>query len=692
MKRSVVVVLVYLLISTMLTGVFYLFVRDWELEKNHNLAGDKLLSAISVVRSKIKKFDALPFLLSKQIDVGELLKQPNLKNLYRVRRYLEQTNLIAGSAALIILDHNGEVAAYSNWREAPENFSSFYVDSPFFKQAVNGEQGSGVWLADKQAPWFYFSAPIYQNKAFVGAAVVRLDVARLLSDLSIDGDFFITDRKDQLIFSNNQRLTTQALRQKQSFRYLESSDDLSVRIFQTQRGKSFLWRQVMLDDTQWRIGVLTALTALEKARWSTLALFTVFLIIGLIGMYLREYRSKKRSQDLVISARIESEARGRYIINTAQSGLITLDSHGRITFINPLVMRYFGLSLTLVLHQPIATLFVQLEKFLPLKRVLDNIPLQKFSSLSSFEAIAKRSDGSTFPVLFSIKKMRDQPEAEYLVTLVDITQRKRLEQRLKEMNESLESKVLLRTKALEEAQGELVRSEKLAALGRMSTAIVHDLNQPLTAIRTYLAIIEKVGDNPSAIAEYLGSLNQLVDNMAAITSQLKMFAYSKPNGGQCIDLTSCIERTITGIKPLLDKNAIDLQFKPLLDGQKVLIEADEMRITQMMTNLIHNTLDAFSDSDREQFKRLSVQLVTEESCIIIVVNDNAGGADAEQLPFLFDPFYTTKDIGLGLGLGLSIVKSIVVDLGGTISVENKDAGLCFCIKFTRIESESLLAE
>ncbi|OUS39464.1 hypothetical protein A9R01_01420 ['Osedax' symbiont bacterium Rs2_46_30_T18] len=682
-KRSAIVVCCYLLFSIALSWLSYFYLLEQGLQRTGQQNSNALLNTITDVRAAINKYRALPFILSKQLDVRELLVRPSLKNLHRVQRHLEQTNLIAGSAALLILDRSANIAAYSNWRETSGKKQLTYSHSPFFQQAIKGEHGSGVWLGDEQVPWFYFSAPIYHLNALIGVAVIRIDVAKTLQELAIRESFFIADEQDQLIFSNLPHFASNDL-SAANITTATLTNGLALN-FLVLGQRNYLLQQVTLDDTGWKIGIVTRVKVANRALLSAMVLFAGCLILGLLGMYLREYRSKKRSQAQVVAAQLESETRGRYIINTAQSGLVTLDAKGRITFINPLVMHQFGYSLEALIEQPLAKLIADIEGHPSLQQLLDTIGRETFKPITNLEVTAVRVDNSFFPVMLSIQQMRQQPRAEYLVTLIDISKRKRLEQRLKEANESLESKVFQRTQALQEAQVELIRAEKMAALGKMSTAIVHELNQPLTAFRNYLAIIDKVRTQPQAIAERLVSLHHLVDNMAAITSQLRMFAYSNPGSNQQVNLASCIRSSLAIMQPALSEAEIICQLNVDPKAQTAKVSGDAARFEQVVNNIMQNAMDAMAEN--QQPKTLQFTLSVHNDQLLLSIADNGGGVAHEQLSHLFDPFYTTKAIGLGLGLGLSIVKSIVTDLGGSIVAKNKDAGLEFSLTLPLYRSE-----
>lgn len=688
-RRFIITIFVFISIS--LSYLSYFYVRDWGLGAAQDYTSSQLLNTVTAVRSALNKFHVLPSLIAKQRDVQGLLLAPSEQHLQRVREYLEQTNVIAGSATMLVLDSSGNIAAQSNWRNLALGKRINYANSRFFRQSLSGEQSSGVWFGEDKGVWFYFSSPIYQRQQLVGVAVVRIDVAKTLEGTVTREDFYLTDQSDHLVYASfnadkHLALTNQppfALTGAQGARLQASHlqtllDGTQLQVLD-QGEHSYLVQQVLLDDTQWNIGVLTALKVAKTARWSSFAVFSGCIVLGLLMMYIREWRAKKRSQLQVVAAQLASEARGRHIINTTQSGLITLDARGKITFINPLVMQQFGISLSNVVNQPLAILFDQLPSFTSLKRVLDNLAdpsASNFSPLTGYEVIAKRSDHSIFPALLSIKQMRAKPVAEYLVTLVDITKRKQLERSLKDINESLEDKVRRRTIALENTQTELLKAEKMAVLGRMSTAIVHEINQPLTALRNYLAILAKVKAQPQLIDQPLDALNHLVDNMAAITQQLKMFAYARNAPSEPVDLIAATASVLQLMTPQISHSGV--QVRSHFCQTSCIVLGDRTRLEQVLNNLFANALDAMLDK-RDKVLEIIIEQVDDNA--LLTISDSGGGVEQGQLVTIFEPFYTTKDMGMGLGLGLSIVKNIVTDLNGNISACNTDNGLKFTLSF-----------
>jgi C4-dicarboxylate-specific signal transduction histidine kinase len=260
------------------------------------------------------------------------------------------------------------------------------------------------------------------------------------------------------------------------------------------------------------------------------------------------------------------------------------------------------------------------------------------------------------------------------VTLIDISRRKRLEQALREANESLEQKVVARTRALEEAQAELVQAGKLAALGRMSASVVHELNQPMTAMRTYFAIAEKQLDNPDALVRNLRQQQQLLDRMALITGQLKTFAYRKPERIEPVSLVQVMTQVLRLFRGRFEELALQLHFEPPQPDIK--IAGDAARYEQVMINLIKNSCDAMSTRPGEHHLWIIAGMVADDR-LQLDVRDNGPGIDPEHRNQLYEPFFTTKEVGHGLGLGLAIVHSILRDLGGSIETLEQAEGACF---------------
>lgn len=641
--------------------------RDWALASLHAQGADRLLSSISQMRLVLSQYNYLPFLVAQNTDVHRLL-QPDAKNQATVNRVLEQVNLVAGSTALFVLDREGQPLAYSNWREPLAHPRSPERNARYFAQALAGEQGLELrFNAETGIASLYMSAPIYTDR-LAGVAVMRLDMPQLRKQLSIDYPLVVQSKQSELIFGTvpDWPLEPQAPLQLGEGRELQL-----VSLNQQQ----WIMQQVQLDDLGWQVAVLTDIRpAITQSRTLVGAILAVGVALALLLLYLRETRHKKRLQQERMRERARSEAQQRDIINTAQVGLIHIDRSGRIELINPMGMQIFGVSVELIRHRPVVEFLEKGFDARPLRAALDALGTDRFQPLTGLEVVGQRADGSAFPMMISIRQMARHPELGYLVTIIDISRRKRLEQALREANESLEQKVAERTRALEEAQAELVQAGKLAALGRMSASVVHELNQPMTAMRTYLAIAERLLEQPEALTRNLKQQEQLLDRMALITGQLKTFAYKKPERIEPVSLHQVMTQVLQMFRGRFDE--LELQLKYQAPDSDLRVAGDNARYEQVMINLIKNACDAMASQSGEHRLWIGIQDISEQ-LVVLEVRDNGPGIAPENRPQLFEPFFTTKEVGQGLGLGLAIVSSILRDLGGEIQVVDTEQGACF---------------
>ncbi|HYQ38551.1 MAG TPA: ATP-binding protein [Pseudomonas sp.] len=261
--------------------------------------------------------------------------------------------------------------------------------------------------------------------------------------------------------------------------------------------------------------------------------------------------------------------------------------------------------------------------------------------------------------------------------LLWLQQRRRLA-RLRAQNQAeLERMVEQRTAALRTAQDGLVQAAKLAALGQMSAALAHELNQPLTAQRMHLASLRLLLDSGrhAEAGQALQRLDALLERMAALTGHLKTFARQSPGGlRERVDLAHVVDQAVQLLEPRLRQTPVDLQ---LALTRPAWTRGDAIRLEQVLVNLLRNALDACA---RQPAPRIAVRLAARDGQWQLEVADNGGGIAAEHLGCVFDPFFTTKPVGEGLGLGLAVSYGIVGELGGSLSVANQDDGACFTLR------------
>lgn len=238
--------------------------------------------------------------------------------------------------------------------------------------------------------------------------------------------------------------------------------------------------------------------------------------------------------------------------------------------------------------------------------------------------------------------------------------------RIRDMNKQLALEIEERKRTeqeLREAQEELVQAGKLAALGEMATAVAHELNQPIAAIKTYIASCRlmlnrnKLDDLPPN----LNKISDLGDRMAKVTGQLKSFVRKSSNKKSEFDLRQAINESLTLMKHQFQVEACELQLD--MPDEPVLIIGDRVRLEQVLINLFRNALDSMQDTKQAL---IGVTLSTEGDKARIHVWDNGPGISEDIGKRLFEPFVTSKKEGVGLGLGLSISYKIIKDMDGDI--------------------------
>lgn len=240
-------------------------------------------------------------------------------------------------------------------------------------------------------------------------------------------------------------------------------------------------------------------------------------------------------------------------------------------------------------------------------------------------------------------------------------------------------------KQLKENEMQLVQSEKLASLGRMSAGIIHEINNPLNFAKTGLFTLRKRGKNlaPEQQTEYteiLSDVEQGLNRVQTIISDLRMFTHPDTENLDAVTPEEVVTPALRFLNnEWRDTVHIEQKFAP-----NQTIWANKNKLIHMMVNIIQNSLDAirtktFTDGEKPAIW-IESRVGNDRSQLII--RDNGHGIEAKHLDKIFDPFFTTKDVGEGMGLGLSICYSIMQECSGKISVKTEPGKFCeFTLEF-----------
>ena len=242
---------------------------------------------------------------------------------------------------------------------------------------------------------------------------------------------------------------------------------------------------------------------------------------------------------------------------------------------------------------------------------------------------------------------------------------------LRWLNQRLQREIAAREKAQEEltvAEQTLAQSSKLAVLGEMSAAVSHELNQPLAAMKTYLAGARLLLNRrrPEEALVSFQRLDDLIDRMAAITRQLKSYARKGGDAFAPVDMRACIAEALAMMEPRLRERRV--LVVRTLPKDPVMVRGDRLRLEQVIVNLMRNAIDATAQVNAPQIDLI----LTEGETVSLTLRDNGSGI--AEIDKIFEPFHTSKGAGDGVGLGLAISSGIVADHGGRLTARNAPEG------------------
>jgi signal transduction histidine kinase len=237
---------------------------------------------------------------------------------------------------------------------------------------------------------------------------------------------------------------------------------------------------------------------------------------------------------------------------------------------------------------------------------------------------------------------------------------------------------------LKETETQLVQTEKLASLGRMSAGIIHEINNPLNFATTGLFTLRNKAKylSPEQQEEYQEILRDVEDGIKRvknIVSDLRSFSHPDNEGLDQVELTEVVTSALRFLSAeWKDKVQIEQDIQ-----EHQTIWANKNKLIQVLVNLIQNSLDAINSKNFVDEKpTIRIEGRVEKGLSLLRVRDNGIGIGSQHLDKIFDPFYTTKDVGEGMGLGLSICYRIVQECDGRIEVKTEPGKFCeFILEF-----------
>jgi C4-dicarboxylate-specific signal transduction histidine kinase len=231
---------------------------------------------------------------------------------------------------------------------------------------------------------------------------------------------------------------------------------------------------------------------------------------------------------------------------------------------------------------------------------------------------------------------------------------------------------------LKETETQLVQTEKLASLGRMSAGIIHEINNPLNFATTGLYTLRNKAkliavEHQEEYQEILRDVEDGINRVKTIVSDLRSFSHHENEAMEQVEVADLIGSSLRFLShEIREKVKLEEKFT-----ENQTIWANKNKMINVVVNLVQNAIDAVKRKDYAgEAPAIRIEGRVENGRSLVIVRDNGEGIDPGNMDKIFDPFFTTKDVGEGMGLGLSICYRIVQEYEGQIRVRSERGKYC----------------
>ncbi len=352
----------------------------------------------------------------------------------------------------------------------------------------------------------------------------------------------------------------------------------------------------------------------------------------------------------------EYDALFRTLINTAVDGIMVIDERATVRIYNPACTRLFGYTPEEIVGRNVNILMPEPDRSKHDRYVGDYLRTgtKKIIGIGR-EVLGRRKDGSTFPMYLSVGEGVAAGQRIFVGIVHDISQRQAHDRHIREL------------------QQELLHVTRLTAMGQMTSALAHELNQPLTAVSNYANAARRMLEGVQApqiqmVRDMLAKAVGQIIRAGEIIRRLREFI-EKREANQTPEDINCVvsDAMALALVGAADANVkVETRFFPDIPG----VFMDKIQIEQVMVNLLRNAVEAMENSDR-RILHVSTE-VLDEDFVQVAVADTGPGLPDEVRGRVFQPFVTTKNAGLGMGL--SICRSIIEAHGGRIAYASNAGG------------------
>jgi PAS domain S-box-containing protein len=345
----------------------------------------------------------------------------------------------------------------------------------------------------------------------------------------------------------------------------------------------------------------------------------------------------------------DSEQQFRLIVEAAPNGMLLVDESGTIVMVNASALHQFGYKRGELLGKSVEMLIPGPSRSVHQQYRAGFIKTPQARAMGGRrELFGLRKDGSEFAVEIGLTPIQTTKGPGVVASIVDISERKRLEMQLR-------------------------RTERLAELGTLASGMAHEIGTPMNVIlgrAEYL--LQRAADE--GMKKGLATIITQVERITKVMNQLLAFARRRTPERRAVDLGEIVDDSLEMFQERIAQCRITVE--KTIESSLPPVCADRDQLIQVFINLLMNSIHAMPEGGQ-----LRLSLDRESSYARLGVSDTGHGMPEEIRSKIFEPFFTTKDFGKGTGLGLTVVKGIIEEHGGTIAVESAvDKGTTFWIR------------
>ena len=563
----------------------------------------------------LQKYESMPYVLSQQGELADLLVHPaDTRRVRSVNDYLKRVREKTEPLAVYLLDSQGRAIASSNWNEPGSFVGQDYSFRPYFLQAMQRQAGRFYGVGTTTAePGYFLSYPLFAP-----------DVEPLATGTAARSPIGVVVVKISLA----------DLEQAWS----EGADP------------------VALADAD---GIVF-LSSVSNWRYRTLGPLPADTQSGLLQT--RQYGDSVLQ---TLPFRRSPPVWGVETPASRRTDLVQVDKNGNASALLMQTAAVGPLGWKLILFSSTEAAFMAARNV----AVATALALALAASLIFALWLRRTRLQERRAARIELQRISDGLEMRIVErTQVLVDANTRMESKLSELGEA--------ERMLRATQDHAIQAGKLAVLGQMSAGIVHEIAQPLTAMRILSENARKLL-SVEEFAEADGNMIEIGDlcrKAGSIVGELKGFAQKSVETFEPVLVAQVISDAVT----LMRHESAGVEFDVRLTGRPVWVSGNSVRLEQVLINLLRNSIDAMKDSAH---KCISIEMELDGRHVVLRVRDTGSGISDEAVQRLFEPFFTTKGPGHGLGLGLAISASIVQAMHGDMrAANNKEGGAEFTLK------------